>query len=185
MRCPTNTFSFLHFSFRKRGVRPFSHSRKQGVRQTLSHFFTFLIQEMRCLTNTFSYFHFPPCFISHSGNEVSDEHLTRAFGKFPSFQKAKVVRDKRTSKSRGFGFVSFKDPQVKKRIFFIELYSTLLPSDITPFDDAPPPSYITPPSSDNAPPFYVTLTQLISSNATPLSGTTSVVTLSYVDISLH
>ena len=46
------------------------------------------------------------------GNEVSDEHLTRAFGKYPSFQKAKVVRDKRTNKSRGFGFVSFKDPQV-------------------------------------------------------------------------
>lgn len=50
-------------------------------------------------------------FVGDIGNEVSDEHLTRAFGKFPSFQKAKVVRDKRTSKSRGFGFVSFKDPQ--------------------------------------------------------------------------
>jgi len=50
-------------------------------------------------------------FVGDIGNEVSDEHLTRAFGKFPSFQKAKVVRDKRTNKSRGFGFVSFKDPQ--------------------------------------------------------------------------
>jgi len=50
-------------------------------------------------------------FVGDIGNEVSDEHLTRAFGKYPSFQKAKVVRDKRTNKSRGFGFVSFKDPQ--------------------------------------------------------------------------
>lgn len=50
-------------------------------------------------------------FVGDIGNEVSDEHLTRAFGKYPSFQKARVVRDKRTNKSRGFGFVSFKDPQ--------------------------------------------------------------------------
>jgi len=35
----------------------------------------------------------------------------RVFGKYPSFQKAKVVRDKRTNKTKGFGFVSFKDPQ--------------------------------------------------------------------------
>jgi len=50
-------------------------------------------------------------FVGDLGNEVSDEHLTRAFGKYPTFQKAKVVRDKRTNKSKGFGFVSFKDPQ--------------------------------------------------------------------------
>lgn len=37
--------------------------------------------------------------------------LVRVFGKYPSFQKAKVVRDKRTNKTKGFGFVSFKDPQ--------------------------------------------------------------------------
>jgi RNA recognition motif-containing protein len=37
--------------------------------------------------------------------------LTRTFNKFPSFQKAKVIRDKRTNKSKGYGFVSFKDPQ--------------------------------------------------------------------------
>jgi RNA recognition motif-containing protein len=35
--------------------------------------------------------------------------LTRAFQKYPSFQKAKVIRDKRTSKTKGYGFVSFKD----------------------------------------------------------------------------
>lgn len=30
--------------------------------------------------------------------------------KFPSFMKAKVIRDKWTKKTKGFGFVSFKDP---------------------------------------------------------------------------
>jgi len=41
---------------------------------------------------------------------VTDEVLTRVFGRYPSFQKAKVVRDKRSNKTKGFGFVSFKDP---------------------------------------------------------------------------
>ena len=42
---------------------------------------------------------------------MTDEVLTRAFNKYNSFLKAKVVRDKRTNKTKGFGFVSFKDPQ--------------------------------------------------------------------------
>lgn len=50
-------------------------------------------------------------FCGDLGNDVSDEVLTRAFNKYSSFVKAKVVRDKRTNKSKGFGFVSFKDPQ--------------------------------------------------------------------------
>ena len=41
---------------------------------------------------------------------MTDEVLARIFGRYPSFQKAKVVRDHRSSKSKGFGFVSFKDP---------------------------------------------------------------------------
>ena len=49
-------------------------------------------------------------FCGDLGNEVSDEVLARAFNKYPSFQKAKVVRDKRSNKTRGYGFVSFKDP---------------------------------------------------------------------------
>ena len=44
------------------------------------------------------------------GNEVTDEGLARAFTKYPSLQKTKVIRDKRSDKSRGYGFVSFKDP---------------------------------------------------------------------------
>lgn len=49
-------------------------------------------------------------FCGDLGNEVSDELLSKAFRKYPSFQKAKVVRDKRTNKTKGYGFVSFKDP---------------------------------------------------------------------------
>lgn len=50
-------------------------------------------------------------FCGDLGNDVNDELLTRTFSKFPSFQRAKVIRDKRTSKSKGYGFVSFKEPQ--------------------------------------------------------------------------
>lgn len=49
-------------------------------------------------------------FCGDLGNEATDELLTRAFAKYPSFIKAKVVRDKRSNKTRGYGFVSFKDP---------------------------------------------------------------------------
>lgn len=50
-------------------------------------------------------------FAGDLGNDVNDELLIRTFNKFPSFQRAKVLRDKRTGKSRGFGFISFKEPQ--------------------------------------------------------------------------
>lgn len=50
-------------------------------------------------------------FCGDLGNDVNDELLTRTFNKFSSFQRAKVIRDKRTGKSKGFGFVSFKEPQ--------------------------------------------------------------------------
>uniref|UniRef100_A0A7S3J7J5 RRM domain-containing protein n=1 Tax=Euplotes harpa TaxID=151035 RepID=A0A7S3J7J5_9SPIT len=45
-------------------------------------------------------------FCGDLGNEVSDQILSNAFRKYPSFCKAKVVRDKVTGKSRGYGFVS-------------------------------------------------------------------------------
>jgi RNA recognition motif-containing protein len=44
-----------------------------------------------------------------SGNEVTDDTLGKAFSKYSSFAKAKVVRDARTKKTKGFGFVSFLD----------------------------------------------------------------------------
>lgn len=49
-------------------------------------------------------------FAGDIGNEVTDDLLSRAFSRYPSFAKAKVLRDKTTNKSRGFGFISFIDP---------------------------------------------------------------------------
>ena len=48
-------------------------------------------------------------FVGDLGNEVTDESLTRAFAKYPSFQRAKVVRERKTNKTKGYGFVSFKE----------------------------------------------------------------------------
>ncbi|CAI9091487.1 OLC1v1026536C1 [Oldenlandia corymbosa var. corymbosa] len=49
-------------------------------------------------------------FCGDLGNEVNDDVLSKAFAKFPSFNMAKVVRDKRTGKTKGYGFVSFANP---------------------------------------------------------------------------
>ncbi|CAO2837005.1 unnamed protein product [Amaranthus hypochondriacus] len=49
-------------------------------------------------------------FCGDLGNEVNDDVLTKAFSRFPSFNMAKVVRDKRTGKTKGYGFVSFANP---------------------------------------------------------------------------
>lgn len=49
-------------------------------------------------------------FCGDLGNEVNDQSLGKIFMKYPSFARAKVVRDPKTSKSRGYGFVSFLDP---------------------------------------------------------------------------
>ncbi|KAL8933088.1 MAG: hypothetical protein Q9211_005972, partial [Gyalolechia sp. 1 TL-2023] len=40
-------------------------------------------------------------FVGNLAGEVTDESLLKAFAKFPSVQKARVVRDKRTTKSKG------------------------------------------------------------------------------------
>lgn len=48
-------------------------------------------------------------FVGNLAGEVTDESLLKAFSKFPSVQKARVIREKRTTKSRGYGFVSFSD----------------------------------------------------------------------------
>ncbi|KAF9086666.1 hypothetical protein BGX27_003143 [Mortierella sp. AM989] len=50
-------------------------------------------------------------FAGDLGNEVTDELLTKTFSKYPSFLMAKVVRDKRTQKTKGYGFISFSEPE--------------------------------------------------------------------------
>ena len=48
-------------------------------------------------------------FCGNLGNEVSTQILTNAFMKYKSFAMAKVIRDKFTTKTKGYGFVSFTD----------------------------------------------------------------------------
>lgn len=43
-------------------------------------------------------------FVGDMGNEVNDDILTKAFTKYASFQKAKIVRDKHSNKSKGMTF---------------------------------------------------------------------------------
>lgn len=42
---------------------------------------------------------------------MNDDTLARSFSRYSSFLKAKVIRDKYTKKTKGYGFVSFKNPQ--------------------------------------------------------------------------
>ncbi|KAF2835176.1 RNA-binding domain-containing protein [Patellaria atrata CBS 101060] len=48
-------------------------------------------------------------FVGNLAGEVTDDSLYKAFSKYPSIQKARVVRDKKTTKSKAYGFVSFSD----------------------------------------------------------------------------
>ncbi len=49
-------------------------------------------------------------FVGDLGNDVSDETLTAAFDRYPSFSKARVVR-RPDGKAKGYGFVAFADPE--------------------------------------------------------------------------
>ncbi|CAI7657930.1 unnamed protein product [Penicillium glandicola] len=46
-------------------------------------------------------------FVGNLAGEVTDDSLLKAFSRYASVQKARVVREKRTQKSKGYGFVSF------------------------------------------------------------------------------
>ncbi|CAK4700309.1 hypothetical protein LEN26_009829 [Aphanomyces euteiches] len=48
-------------------------------------------------------------FCGDLGNEVNDDLLSQAFSQYSSFAMARVIRDKITHKSKGYGFVSFMD----------------------------------------------------------------------------
>ncbi|KAI6086204.1 hypothetical protein F4821DRAFT_239081 [Hypoxylon rubiginosum] len=49
-------------------------------------------------------------FVGNLAGETTDESLYKAFAQWRSLQKARVIRDKVTAKSKGYGFVSFSDP---------------------------------------------------------------------------
>jgi RNA recognition motif-containing protein len=52
-------------------------------------------------------------FIGDLDPALSDDLFFTAFNnaRYPSFVKAKVIRDKHTNKGKGFGFVSYSDPE--------------------------------------------------------------------------
>ena len=56
---------------------------------------------------------FPPndfrLFVGDLGIEVNDAVLAKTFAHYASFAMARVVREKKSAMSRGFGFVSFLD----------------------------------------------------------------------------
>lgn len=49
--------------------------------------------------------------VGNLAGEVTDDSLAKAFAEY-GVSKARVVRDKRTTKSKGFGFVSFSDGEL-------------------------------------------------------------------------
>ena len=49
-------------------------------------------------------------FVGDLAGEVTDETLFKAFSKYPTLVKARVVRDRKSTRSKGFGFVSFSSP---------------------------------------------------------------------------
>lgn len=50
-------------------------------------------------------------FVGNLGPEVSDAMLSHSFNRYESFQKAKVIKEARSGKSKGYGFVSLGDPR--------------------------------------------------------------------------
>ncbi|CAK7265593.1 E3 ubiquitin-protein ligase pub1 [Sporothrix epigloea] len=56
--------------------------------------------------DTSGHFHI---FVGDLSNEVNDETLTTAFSQFGSVSEARVMWDMKTGRSRGYGFVAFRD----------------------------------------------------------------------------
>jgi len=50
-------------------------------------------------------------FIFHLPNEWADQDLEQNFGSFGQVVSARIMTDKGTGRSRGFGFVSYDNPQ--------------------------------------------------------------------------
>ncbi len=54
-------------------------------------------------------------YVSNLGYSVQDEDLSKLFAEYGSVSSAKVIMDKYTNKSRGFGFVEMSDNQAAEK----------------------------------------------------------------------
>lgn len=64
--------------------------------------------------DTSNHFHI---FVGDLSNEVNDEVLMQAFSAFGSVSEARVMWDMKTGRSRGYGFVAFRDrPEAEKAL---------------------------------------------------------------------
>lgn len=54
-------------------------------------------------------------FIGNLSYKAEDSHLQKLFGAFGELVEAKIVMDKADGRSRGFGFVTFKDPAAAQK----------------------------------------------------------------------
>ncbi len=50
-------------------------------------------------------------YVSNLGSNIQDSDLNQLFATYGAVQSAKVIMDKFTSQSRGFGFVEMKDEE--------------------------------------------------------------------------
>ncbi|GJD11820.1 RNA-binding protein 42 [Galdieria sulphuraria] len=50
-------------------------------------------------------------FVGDLGHDATDELLQTTFGRFSGYNMARVVKDKRTGRCKGYGFVSFSKPE--------------------------------------------------------------------------
>jgi len=50
-------------------------------------------------------------YVSNLGYSLQDEDLSKLFGEYGNVSSAKVIMDKFTSRSKGFGFVEMPDKQ--------------------------------------------------------------------------
>jgi RNA recognition motif-containing protein len=55
-------------------------------------------------------------YVSNLGFQVTDEELKSMFSKFGEVTSAKVIMDRETGRSRGFGFVEMPDKEAENAI---------------------------------------------------------------------
>ncbi len=55
-------------------------------------------------------------YIGNLDEKIQSQHLREAFSEFGAVNSAKVIEDKKTGKSRGFGFVEMPNDQEAKTV---------------------------------------------------------------------